>query len=184
MIYDRHNFDAYRIGTVRAIEPLHIYCPCWESLSLLLFFIRIFVVLLYEHRTQYVVITHTHTHTHTHIYMCVCVCSSTVIPLRCRCWEHFLWLLGSSVVFHFVFLIEGASDAAIGWGTVPQHKRFRVGFLLSDLFLLLSFSSPGVYSDPNRNKYQGIFLAINCDRRVKLTTVSSCLSNVEVRVEV
>jgi hypothetical protein len=155
---------------VGAIEPLHIYCPCWESLSLLLSFIRIFVVLSYEHNTLSLrTHTHTHTHTPTHIY------SSSVIPLRCRCWEHFLWLLGSSVVFNFVLFIEGASGDSIGWGTVPQHKRFRVGFLLSDLFLLPSFSSPGVYSDPNRNKYQGIFLVIKCGRRVELTTVSSCL---------
>jgi hypothetical protein len=84
-------------------------------------------------------------------------------------------------LYHFIFICDGASSGAVGWGTAPQDWRscFRspIGCLeiSSDLMLLSAFSSPRIHTASNRNKYQGISLGVKSGRSVVL--------NVKVRME-
>lgn len=41
----------------------------------------------------------------------------------------------------------------------------------SHLFLLSTFSSPWAHSFSNRNEYRGIYLGVNCGRRIELKTL-------------
>ena len=59
-----------------------------------------------------------------------------------------------------------------------RNSNFRSASFSSDLIPLPTFSSSGVHSASDTNEYQGIFLAVNCGRRL------TALPNVNVRTQV
>ena len=55
------------------------------------------------------------------------------------------------------------------------NSQYSVWKVSSNLFLLSTFSSPGVHSVSNRIEYRGIYLGVNCGRRLELKTLQSQL---------
>jgi hypothetical protein len=80
-------------------------------------------------------------------------------------------------------IISGASGTSVDWGTAPHDGRFRVRFspwgFSSYIFLLSTFSGPGLQSASNRNEPRGIPLELPrkkfLGQSVEPTNLPSCL---------